>query len=327
MNEENYHPIRRSVCARLDDIDALVAAYQSAPLRCAQTSRGRLGAEVHAVTTPRLELRDVAFEGGITLTAADPFPRFGLAVGVTGEAEIMGRQLTNSNLGYITGDNGMIAHLQPGSRWCNISFDWDLIISVAETHGYTTPRGDRTCGVPAQVHQELWGMLARVARNEQYAECSDAELEDELALAALRLLDTRQRAGKALGGSHQRTVHRVIDFIVAEFSRPITITSLCRLCGVSERTLQYRFKQVTGLTVQQYLMIFRLQKARAMLMRGEYQQISDVASACGIHHAGRFAQYYRQLFGKSPKATLTEASRRQPGLCQCSATAAATGAP
>ena len=72
------------------------------------------------------------------------------------------------------------------------------------------------------------------------------------------------------------------------------------------------FREATGLSVQQYLMIYRLQQARAMLLHGEYEQISEVARACGIHHTGRFAQYYRRFFGKSPRDTVAKARGTGP---------------
>lgn len=56
--------------------------------------------------------------------------------------------------------------------------------------------------------------------------------------------------------------------------------------------------------MQQYLMNHRLHRARAMLMKGEYEQVKDVAIACGIPHAGRFSQYYKRLFGQLPRETL-----------------------
>ena len=34
------------------------------------------------------------------------------------------------------------------------------------------------------------------------------------------------------------------------------------------------------------------------------EQVKDVANACGIPHAGRFSQYYKQMFGQLPRETL-----------------------
>ncbi|MCP5165730.1 MAG: helix-turn-helix domain-containing protein [Pseudomonadales bacterium] len=298
---------KQSLATRLDNIDVLSETYRAAPLQCVQTTRGPLGAELHGVSTLRVEVRDAAFDAGVTLTAADPFPRFGLGIGLAGDVQLPWTSLTSSNVGYITGSDGMIVRLQPGARWCNISLDWDLFIGAAETHGYSLPSGDRSVGVPSSLHRDFAALLSRVARGEQYFELADAELEDELALAVLRILQARQPAGRDMRSGHQRIVHRVVELIEAEYSGTVTVTGLCKQFGVSERTLQYRFKDATGLSVQQYLLIYRLQRARAMLLRGEYQQVGEVAGACGIHHAGRFAQYYRRLFRQSPRETQRDA--------------------
>ena len=84
----------------------------------------------------------------------------------------------------------------------------------------------------------------------------------------------------------------------------MTVTGLCQLAGVSERTLQYTFRKATGLTVQQYLMSYRLHRARALLTGGEVTQVKDAAQARGFHHAGRFSQYFKKLFGESPSQVL-----------------------
>jgi len=124
-----------------------------------------------------------------------------------------------------------------------------------------------------------------------------------LSLAILRLLNVQRRVGKNLRVNHQRMVHRVIDFIHAEYQGPVTITELCQLAGVGERTLQYRFKAATGMPMQQYLMRYRLLQARSLLLRDEGVQIGEVARRCGIQHAGRFAHYYTSQFGEPPRET------------------------
>lgn len=158
--------------------------------------------------------------------------------------------------------------------------------------------------MPVRVHETLKLLLSRTARGLHNADVTDAELEDIMALAVLRVLNAGSGSGKVRRADHSRTVHRVIDFIAATYASPITVTDLCRIAGVGERSLEYLFRGATGFTMQQYLMNHRLHRARAMLLHGEYETIKGVAEACGIPHAGRFAQYYRRQYGQSPRETL-----------------------
>jgi len=263
-----------------------------------------LGARLHGLVSPHVELRDVAVTGGMVLTSHDRFPRLAVALGVGGQVQVLGSPLTSSNIGYISGQNGMIARLEAGSRWCNVSFDWGLIRQVAETHGYHLTEGDHTCGMPIATHNGLKALLSRTARGLQHVDLTDTELEDVLARSVLRLLSGSGSEKKLRRANQCRAVHRAVDYIRSEYANPVTVTQLCRVAGIGERSLENLFRDATGFTMQQYLMNHRLLQARAMLLHGRYDTIRDVAEACGIPHSGRFSQYYRQMFGQSPRETL-----------------------
>ena len=300
---------RLHVSRSFDDVELLTDSYRATPSSCIQTTAGRFGAKIHAMATTRLEIRDVGFDVGVINSISHPTPRLALFLGAGGAARLMDNQLTGSNLGYVNLEQGFIARMQPGSRWCNISFDWGLIHQVAEPHGYVLPGGSYSCQVPPAAHKVLLAMLTQVVRNQLFAELSDDELEDELARICLRVLSAPQLVRSEWRIDHLRAIHRVLDFIHTEYSNPITVTSLCQLVGVSERVLQYKFKETMGCSIQQYLLSYRLHRARSMLLLDTKRQVNEVASACGIHHAGRFSQYYRRLFGGSPRDLLTAPKR------------------
>jgi transcriptional regulator GlxA family with amidase domain len=98
-----------------------------------------------------------------------------------------------------------------------------------------------------------------------------------------------------------------VDYIHAHFADKLTVTQLCSVAGVSERTLLYAFVYMFGISPQQYLMHHRLEQARETLKRGSTAGIADVADACGIHHAGRFARYFMDKYGEFPSVLLADA--------------------
>ncbi len=303
---------RIHISRRIDEVEDLIGSYRTAGLSCVQTTAGKLGARVHGLATRRAELREVSFDAGIVLTIHDPVPRFGLAIALAGETRVLGQPLTSSNLGFLSGRNGMIARLKPGSRWCNVALDWNLVFQVAETHGYRIPTGDSSRALPPERHDRLAALLSAMARRQLMSETGDAELEDELVRSCLRELNPDRRSGREWRLAYLPMVRRVIEFIQAEYANPVTVTGLCALVGVSERTLQYRFRETTGFTVQQYLMKYRLHRAHALLTHGEYTRIGEVAHAVGIHHPGRFSEYYRRLFGHHPRKSLAGSGASQP---------------
>ncbi|RLA42821.1 MAG: hypothetical protein DRQ97_13515 [Gammaproteobacteria bacterium] len=295
----------RTSCAyHADSVEMLGETYRAAPVDYVQIAPGRLGADIHSVSTTLVEVREVSFETGVLLTIENPFPRFALGIGLRGQSQLFRSPLTNSNIAYANGHNGIIARVQSASSWCNISIDPELLEQVATTHHYVIPGGDASHGLSIEAQSALVSTISQVARTQHFAELSDAQFDDEIALIVLRVLNPSQNKGSARLSQQYIIVQRIFEYIHAHFSERMTVTGLCQLAGISERTLQYTFLEVTGLTVQQYLMSYRLHQARALLAGGEVVQVKDAAQACGIPHAGRFSQYFKAMFGESPGQVL-----------------------
>jgi len=289
----------------LDQIEFVAETYGNAPIEYIQTTSGQLGAAIYSTSAPRVDVRQASFRAGVLITMDIPIRRFSMAVGVAGRAQLLRTNLTNSNVGYMDGVNGAVARLEPGTTWCNVTIDAGLLQQVATTHDYHIPGGDHSCGMPFLSHAALAKSLSQIARSPLISECSSALFEDEIALVVLRALNRDQPRGKPYRSKHWLAVHRVIDFIRANFADDLTMTGLCQIAGVGEWTLQHIFRDVTGLSVQQYLKSYRLHAARAMLREGRVGQVKDAARACGLPHAGHFSQYFKALFGELPGELLS----------------------
>ena len=87
---------------------------------------------------------------------------------------------------------------------------------------------------------------------------------------------------------------------------PSTVRELCQVTGVSERTLQYLFKQKYRITPKAYLKLVRLNGVRRMLYMEDSQKtkIADIANKWGFWHMGQFAKDYKINFGELPSETL-----------------------
>ena len=84
----------------------------------------------------------------------------------------------------------------------------------------------------------------------------------------------------------------------------MSVKGLCAHAHVSERTLQYAFKEQFGLTPKSFMRAWQLnQVKRAMHLNGAGCRISEVAGEYGFWHMGQFAADYRKLFGELPSCT------------------------
>ena len=100
------------------------------------------------------------------------------------------------------------------------------------------------------------------------------------------------------------------DYALSHVDERVYVTDLCRAAAVSERALEYAFKEVLGLTPVAYLIRLRLHRVRQALLAGTHGSttVSAVALDWGFWHFGEFSRAYKDCFGELPSDTL----RRRP---------------
>jgi AraC-like DNA-binding protein len=99
-------------------------------------------------------------------------------------------------------------------------------------------------------------------------------------------------------------VRKVEDWIEEQPAQ--SVIDICHGLGVSLRTLQRAFHGTLGIGPSRYLAVRRLARARNALLAAEPYETSVTAIAIdlGFWELGRFAGYYRRMFGESPSETL-----------------------
>jgi len=123
-------------------------------------------------------------------------------------------------------------------------------------------------------------------------------------------LSTSDRTPKKhLNVSFQRRyqiVKQAEAFITAHLDRKIYIADICENARVSERNLQYAFRDVLDLSPYEFITLQRLNKARRALSLATSDQITvnELAIKCGFWHMGRFSRAYKALFGELPSKTI-----------------------
>lgn len=114
--------------------------------------------------------------------------------------------------------------------------------------------------------------------------------------------------------AHSRVVQATEDYALAHTAERLYVTDLCEAAGVSERTLQYAFKEVMGMTPVAYLIRLRLHRVRQALRATTHRSTTVTAEALrwGFWHFGDFSRAYKTCFAELPSETL----RREPGGTQ-----------
>ena len=96
-----------------------------------------------------------------------------------------------------------------------------------------------------------------------------------------------------------------LDLIYASNREPLSVVDLCRMTGVSRRTLEYAFQERFGLSPKAYLLARRLDGVRAELRQDHADlSVTRIANRWGFDHLSRFAAFYRRQFGELPSETI-----------------------
>lgn len=105
-------------------------------------------------------------------------------------------------------------------------------------------------------------------------------------------------------------VKKVEDWI--EEQPAPSVIGICQGLGVSQRTLQRAFRAALGIGPSRYLVVLRLAKARRALLAADRDEttVTTIAIDHGFRELGRFAVYYRQMFGERPSETLRRSKSR-----------------
>jgi AraC-like DNA-binding protein len=101
-----------------------------------------------------------------------------------------------------------------------------------------------------------------------------------------------------------RDVRRVVDYIEAHLDVPVTLPELVAISGIPGRTLLKHFKDRFGVSPMRYWRDQRFARVRQRLLQAvDGETVTDVATAWGFFHLGRFASEYSRRFGESPSQT------------------------
>lgn len=121
----------------------------------------------------------------------------------------------------------------------------------------------------------------------------------------LELLTAPSAAGGSSHGSIQ--LYRAArDVMVDSLTESLPIPEVASRVGTSRRTLEQAFENCVSVSPARFHKLLRLNNARRLLESGRHP-VSLAATSSGLHHLGRFASDYQELFGELPSETALRA--------------------
>jgi AraC-like DNA-binding protein len=111
-------------------------------------------------------------------------------------------------------------------------------------------------------------------------------------------------------------LRRVRDRMDREYAQPLDVEALARGVHMSAAHLSREFKRAYGESPYSYLMTRRIERAMALLRRGDLS-VTEVCFAVGCSSLGTFSTRFAELVGMPPSSYRDLAAIGTEGLPSC----------
>jgi AraC-like DNA-binding protein len=111
-------------------------------------------------------------------------------------------------------------------------------------------------------------------------------------------------------------LRRVRDRIDREYAQPLDVAALARGAHMSAGHLSREFRRAYGETPYSYLMTRRIERAMALLRRGDLS-VTEVCFEVGCQSLGTFSTRFTELVGVPPSVYREEGARATEGMAPC----------
>ena len=305
---------------RFSDFEELADTIRAWDLDFRQLDTGSSPAELAQVGTGSLLLTHACFNRKYDQRGSSPYGSRTFALlepGVNG-VTWCGRPVTDQTLLMFDTDGAFEAVSQPGFRVFTFTLPEKQLLETAQILGlreleqiicHTDNAIELTPIVARQLQLQMAQLTSAaitdpiVFDNPEFLDELQHELPlrlvEAVALSATKPLRPKLRA-------RHKALRNALDYINTSPDNVCTVIDLCRITGVSQRTLEYAFREHFGVSPKQYLRDTRLNAARKALIRASSgdTKVTDVANHYGFWHMGQFAADYNNLFSELPSQTL-----------------------
>ncbi len=168
------------------------------------------------------------------------------------------------------------------------------------------------CRLRSLIDHVLGETVANVATHTPGENRADAQFAVNSA-RELRTKSSLRRLGRRRL-PRNRILTSVLAVIEESEDHRLRITDLCRVSGVSERTMRTIFMEHFGVAPMRFLQQHRLHKIHAALRRADpkHETVTQIAAKFGVWDFSSFARHYKSIYEEAPSATLHRSSFDAP---------------
>jgi len=95
--------------------------------------------------------------------------------------------------------------------------------------------------------------------------------------------------------------YKVINYIMQNYENKIQINDIAKYIHMSPSHTATKFKQEMGISINDYILDYRLTIAKKMLLEQPKMSISEIALACGFYDSAHFSNSFKKTFKMTAK--------------------------
>ncbi len=105
-------------------------------------------------------------------------------------------------------------------------------------------------------------------------------------------------------------VEGAVKYIQENYMNEVRLSAVAKLMNVSTEHLSRIFKKETGFGFNEYLTLYRLQRAEHILVNEPGRAVGEIAYFCGFNDSNYFSYKFKQKYGISPTKARGDAGLR-----------------
>lgn len=136
------------------------------------------------------------------------------------------------------------------------------------------------------------------------AESKEVELKLEVIQVLLKINNLQQetdlRNSVELGEKYA-FVQEAVQYVQQNFQEKFNLNDVAEELNLSKSYLVHLFKELTGNTIMDYTMSYRLKQAMHMIMAYPEMKSKEICFRCGFENESHFSRYFKTNTGLSPR--------------------------
>lgn len=210
--------------------------------------------------------------------------------------------------------HGDVDVIPPGtdSRWILKKEDCGLVVRIPQNFLVEAARGmaldpqeaslvNRFQVRDPEIEHLGWALKAELEREHKSGQLFADSIGMALACRLLRAhsVVSPQNGKMQAGAMAPFKLRRVLGYIEDNLSNDLSLEAIAAISGLSISHCQRAFRNAVGLSVHQYVIQRRVDRAKSLLLN-EKLSVGEIALAVGFSHQSHLAHHMRRLLGISP---------------------------